>query len=58
MMREITGRCHRCLIRFTWVGKPLLRNALCPYCSSALQQTTHLWKGKNERRTPETRRAV
>ncbi len=49
---ETSGRCRRCSIRFVWKGKPLLKHAFCPYCSRRLHQTTHLWKGKTEYRTP------
>jgi rRNA maturation endonuclease Nob1 len=50
--RQTTGRCHRCRIRFVWEGKPLLRDAYCPYCGSPLQLTTRQWMGKTEYRTP------
>jgi len=54
-MRHTTGRCHKCLIRFTWQGAPLLRDALCPYCNSPLQLTTHLWHGESQDKKPATR---
>jgi uncharacterized paraquat-inducible protein A len=54
MPRETTGTCHRCKIRFTWPGKPRLKDAFCPYCGCKLRQTTHLWKGRNDRRQPIT----
>jgi uncharacterized paraquat-inducible protein A len=42
MKRNVSGRCHRCNIRYVWQPPPLLRDAYCPRCSSKLQQTTHL----------------
>jgi len=57
MPRETTGRCPNCLIRFTWKGKPLLKDAFCPFCRSKLKQTTHLWKGINSTRQPLARGA-
>ena len=56
MTRETSGRCHRCLIRFTWHGSPRLKDAYCPDCGSKLQPTTHLWKGRNAARHPIERR--
>jgi rRNA maturation endonuclease Nob1 len=56
MPRETTGRCHRCKIRFIWEGKPRLKDAFCPDCGSKLQQTTHLWKGRSDRRQPMARK--
>ncbi len=52
MARTISGRCHRCKIRFTWEGKPRLKDAYCPYCQAKLELTTHLWQGKTEHRRP------
>lgn len=57
-MRDTTGRCHQCRVRFIWQGKPLLKDAFCPYCGSKLQLTTHLWKGASERRKPLSRDEV
>lgn len=50
--RQTSGRCHNCKIRFVWEGKPLLKDAYCPYCGYQLQQTTHLWKGENQHHKP------
>lgn len=40
MRRETQGRCRPCKIAYRWLGKPLLREALCPKCSRPLARTT------------------
>jgi len=34
------GKCTSCKLAFVWKNKPLVRNALCPYCQMPLSQTT------------------
>ena len=38
------GKCERCELRYTWRGKPLLRQALCPKCKHPLARTSHEMK--------------
>lgn len=48
--REISGRCHKCNVRFIWprrLGK--LSEMPCPQCGGSLRQTTHIFKGKTLR---------
>lgn len=33
------GRCRPCGVVFSWQGKPLLRDALCPRCKRPLDRT-------------------
>lgn len=57
--RDVSGRCRSCNIRFIWgKGMPRLKDAACPYCGSPLYLTTHLFKGKTERRTVVTRGTI
>lgn len=45
MPNKTTGRCPKCLIHFTWEGKPLLRDALCPFDQTPLAHTSYLYQG-------------
>lgn len=33
------GKCLHCKVVFRWLGKPLLRSALCPRCQQQLART-------------------
>ena len=55
MSRQVTGRCHRCKVRFTWSAPPRLKESDCPLCHAPLQATTHLWQGANLIKKPFTR---
>ena len=52
MPQTTTGRCHYCNIRYSWHGRPLRRDALCPRCRNPLRRTNHLWKGATSHLTP------
>ncbi len=45
------GKCVNCKVGFRWNGKPLVRDAACPTCGTALKRTTYLlqWLWRNER---------
>lgn len=48
-MNTTTGRCPKCLIHFTWRGKPLLRDALCPFDKTPLRRAAYLPAGLERR---------
>ena len=35
------GRCRKCNLAFVWRKKPLVRDAICPYCKNEITQTTY-----------------
>lgn len=41
-MTKKQGRCWKCNKYFHWNGLPLVRDAICPYCGTDLQQTTQI----------------
>lgn len=55
-MHSTIGKCPSCRILYEWEGRPLLRDALCPACGSALRRTTmRLTRYSRSTRTPRER---
>lgn len=46
------GFCEKCLIAYSWQGGPMLKNARCPKCGTALVWTSWatggVWKELKE----------
>lgn len=39
-MSTVQGKCIDCQVRWVWRGKPLVRDAICPVCTSPLDRTS------------------
>lgn len=50
------GKCSTCQKVYEWRLNPLLRDAACPSCGSALERTSHLTGLPVERSRPKMRR--
>ena len=55
MRTETQGKCERCRVRFVWIGRPRLRDALCPRCGVGLARTSRALKWRAVRETPHER---
>lgn len=56
--RSTRGKCPECALIWTWLGKPLLRDAKCPTCLTPLQHTTHLSHLRVVEGKPRTRQII